>query len=228
MMFTLLAVMTALPLLMYLPPILAKFIRAVSSSDKDDIKLLDGYSGKELNALDLVKMINVEVVDNCLRRLKLGKASGLDRLSAVHLVSAHSILVMHFCNLCRIMLINGLVPGSFGCGIVIPLVKDRTGDINSLHTYRGIALIPVVAKLFEGVMLEICSDFLVRDDLKFGFEAYVGCFNAIFVLRATIDYFQNHGISVFVASLDISKAFDTVIINSLSLSVKLVCLKIVV
>jgi hypothetical protein len=47
-----------------------------ASSDTDDIKLLlDGYSGKELNDLAVVKLINVEVVDNCLCRLKLSKAS---------------------------------------------------------------------------------------------------------------------------------------------------------
>jgi hypothetical protein len=45
------------------------------------------------------------------------------------------------------MLLTGLVPDSFGCGIVIPLLKDKTGDIDYLHNYKGIALIPVVAKL---------------------------------------------------------------------------------
>jgi hypothetical protein len=43
--------------------IASRFSRAYS--DKDDIKLLlNGYSGKELNTLDLVKLTNVEVVDN--------------------------------------------------------------------------------------------------------------------------------------------------------------------
>jgi hypothetical protein len=115
-----------------------------ASSDIDDIKLfLDGYSGKEPNASDLVKLINVEVVNNCLCRIKLGKASGPDHLSVRHLVNAHPILVMHFCNLFRIMLLIGLVPDSFGCGIVISLLRDKTGVINSLHNYRAIALIPV-------------------------------------------------------------------------------------
>jgi hypothetical protein len=35
-------------------------------------------------------------------------------------------------------------------------------------------------------------------------------FCTIFALRSTIDYFQNHGGSIFTASLDIGKAFDTV------------------
>jgi hypothetical protein len=72
---------------------------------------------------------------------------------------------MHFCKLLRIILLSGLVPGSFGCGIVIPLLKDKTGDINYPDNYRGITLIPAVAKLFESVLLDIVSTFLLTDDL---------------------------------------------------------------
>jgi hypothetical protein len=109
--------------------------------------------------------------------LKLGKASDPEHLSAEHLVNTHPILVINFLYLCRIMLLTGLVPDSFGWGIVIPLLKgktcdinsldnyggitNKTCDINSLDNYRGITLIPVVAKLFEGVglLLDICRDF---------------------------------------------------------------------
>ena len=151
--------------------------------------MLDDYSGKDINALDLVKLVNVEIVDNCLRRLSLG--SGPDHLSAEHLVNAHPILVIHLCNLFRTMLVTGLVPDSFGCGTVIPLLKDKTGDNNYLNNYRGITitLILVIAKLFECVIFDICSDFLVTDDLQFGFKPNVGYSNAIFALRSTIDYF---------------------------------------
>jgi peroxiredoxin len=84
-----------------------------------------------------------------------------------------------------------------------------------------------LAKLFEGVLFFIYSDFSVTDELKYCFKANVGCSNAIYALRSTIDYFQNHGSSVFAVSLDTSKAFDTVNhYTLLSLLVKLVCLKI--
>jgi hypothetical protein len=59
----------------------------------------------------------------------------------------------------RIILLTGLVPGSFGCGIVILLLKDKTGDINYPDNYGGITLIPVVAKFFESVLLDIFSGF---------------------------------------------------------------------
>jgi hypothetical protein len=57
------------------------------------------------------------------------------------------------------MVLADLVPDSFGWGIVIPLLKDKTCDINSLDSCRGITLIPVIAKLFEGVLLDIYGDF---------------------------------------------------------------------
>jgi hypothetical protein len=54
------------------------------------------------------------------------------------------------------------VPGSFGCGIVILLLKDKTGDINYPDNYRGITLIPVVAKWFESVLLDILVPYANR------------------------------------------------------------------
>ena len=149
-------------------------------------------------------------MDTCIRRLKLGKACGPDELSAEHIVNAHPILVMHLCALFRVLFTSGFVPDGFGIGTVIPLLKDKTGDVNSLDNYRGITLIPVIAKLFELVILEISSECLETDDLQFGFKSNVGCANAIFTLRSTVDYFKNRGSTVYAASLDISKAFDTV------------------
>ena len=48
------------------------------------------------------------------------------------------------------------------------------------------------------------------NDLQFGFKKGLGCANAILTLRTTIDYFTGRGSSIYAASLDISKAFDTV------------------
>src|SRR5271165_6537802 len=38
----------------------------------------------------------------------------------------------------------------------------------------------------------------------------IGCSNAIFALRQAIEYFNNRGSNVYMASLDASKAFDRV------------------
>ena len=110
----------------------------------------------------------------------------------------------------RAMVARGCVPDAFGSGILVPLLKDKTGNSNSLNNYRGITLIPVIAKLFELVVLDLCSEYLTTDDLQFGFKSNVGCPNAIFALRSTVDYFRERGSTVYMAALDICNAFDTV------------------
>jgi len=164
----------------------------------------------DVDATAIYDSLNVELVDRCIKKLHLGKACGPDGLSAEHLIHAHPILVVHLCALFRYMICNQCVPDDFGKGLIIPLLKDKLGCINSLDNYRGITLIPVIAKLFELVILELCSEYLLTDNLQFGFKPKLGCSNAIFALRSTIDYFRDRGSTIYAASLDIRKAFDRV------------------
>ena len=64
----------------------------------------------------------------------------------------------------------GPAPTDFGRGIIVPLVKDKTGDIHFANNYRQIALLPIISKLFEAVILECYGSCFVVDDLQFGFE----------------------------------------------------------
>ena len=47
---------------------------------------------------------------------------------------------------------HGYVPDNFGKGIIIPLVKDKAEDINSLDNYRAIILTPIIANASEAVI----------------------------------------------------------------------------
>ena len=42
------------------------------------------------------------------------------------------------------------------------------------------------------------------------FTACGGCEKAVFVMRSIVEYFIEHGSSVYLAALDISKAYDRV------------------
>jgi hypothetical protein len=75
-----------------------------------------------------------------------------------HIVIAHPVRVMLLCALFRALFSNGFVPDGFGISTVIPLLKDKTGGVNSLDDYRGITLLLVIAKLIELVILEIRSE----------------------------------------------------------------------
>ena len=72
----------------------------------------------------------------------------------------------------------------------------------------------MVSKLFECVLLNICDDILVSDQLQFGLKNATGCANAIHLFRSTVDYYISKGSTVYTATLDISKAFDMIIITN--------------
>ena len=91
-------------------------------------------------------------------------------LSAEHLLNAHPSLVIHLCLLFPGIASHGYVPDDFGQGIIIPLIKEKLGNVNDLGNYRGITLIPVISKLLELVILDICKPCLQTDDLQFGFK----------------------------------------------------------
>ena len=91
----------------------------------------------------MVELVTVELVEKCVHQLQLGKACGPDDLAAEHFKYAHPLIIVHLCALFRAMLATSVVPGAFGSGIVIPLIKDKIGNVNSLDNYRGITLIPV-------------------------------------------------------------------------------------
>ena len=139
----------------------------------DDSGLLY-YSNKNNNTNilqvsdDSVPIFTIEVIETALSRLKHGKACGPDDIASEHLSHAHSILIIHLRLLFYMMVTHGYVPEGFGLGVIVPLIKDKAGNINSLDNYRAISLTPIIAKLFESVVLELCGNALSSDELQFG------------------------------------------------------------
>ena len=54
------------------------------------------------------------------------------------------------------------------------------------------------------------ATFLYSNDLQFGFKKGIGCANAIHVVQQVVEHFNVRGSTVFISSLDASKAFDRV------------------
>ena len=58
---------------------------------------------------------------------------------------AHPSLVMHLQVLFKQILLHGSVPASFGIGVTIPLLKDKTGNVNDVDNCRGI--LPIISHI---------------------------------------------------------------------------------
>jgi len=91
--------------------------------------------------------------------MKRGKAAGYDNLTLEHIVNSHPSLICHLCKLFNLMLKNSYVPNDFGRGIVIPLIKDKRGNVNDSANYRGITISPVISKIFELCLMDKFDEF---------------------------------------------------------------------
>ena len=130
-------------------------------------------------------------VDNAVQSLKVGKASSLDGISAEHLKYAHPSIVFHLKQLFNLILIHGHVPDAFGQGVVVPLLKDRLGDITDLNNYRAISVSCVISKVFELCITNKFKDLLCSHPLQFGFKKGSGCQNAIFQCNSVLTILLN-------------------------------------
>ena len=104
---------------------------------------------------------------------------------------------------------HSFVPINF-CSRRIVLVPNKSNICDAFGDYRPVTSFNVLAKVFEYCLLEKLSCYIKLHDLQFGFATDGGCEKAVFVLKSVVEYFVEHGSSVYLASQDISKAYDRV------------------
>jgi len=150
----------------------------------------DEYTGD----VDCGCHITVESADRCLHSMKLQKAASLDGIETEHIVFAHPVVVLLLSELFTSILRHAYVPSGFCSGIVIPLPKDKSGDIMDSNNYRGITLSSNISKMFELCLLDRYSCHLMSSDLQFGFT-YDETDHIVFILHGLIIILS---VSVFI------------------------------
>jgi len=167
-----------------------------------------GYVGHLFNDSCL---FDAELVQNMINKMKRGKAGGLDGITIEHLQFSHDLLPCILAKLFNIMLINGHVPRCFGESFTVPVLKSNSSvycKTLTVDDFRGIAISPVISKVFEHCILERFADYFVTSDNQFGFKRHSGCSYALYTLRSVVDYYVKYGSTVNICSIDLSKAFD--------------------
>jgi len=97
---------------------------------------------------------------------------------------------------------------------IVPISKNKNGNMSDTPNYRPVAAATVVSKLLKHFILFCISPFLGTTDNQFGFKAgHSGPSDqCTFLLNHTASYFVTHGSSVHAVFLDAtSKAFDWVL-----------------
>jgi hypothetical protein len=154
--------------------------------------------------------VSSELISRVFNDLKRGKAAGLDSLTAEHLIFSHPALVSILVSLFNLMLRSSYLPASFGLSYTVPIPKISDCNTKALHTgdFRGIAISPILSKVFEYCLHDRFEGYFETIDNQFGFKKRVGCSHAIYTVRRTVEQFTERGSTVNLCTIDLTKAFD--------------------
>jgi hypothetical protein len=174
-------------------------------------KFIEQYDSYALdNCNSCAVMLTMAEVEVAMYSLKCNKSPGCDGLTVEHLINAGGRLPFLLTKLFNGCLAHGFVPNDFGESVIVPVPKGDASKLGVFDGYRPVSLINIVSKVFEMCVLVHLSKVFVSDELQFGFTSGKGCQKALFVLSCIIEHFNDRGSNVYVAGLDITKAFDSV------------------
>ena len=150
-----------------------------------------------------------EVV-SAVKKLKVGKAPGIDKITAEMIRSDVDNNSDILCNLLNKVWSEEKVPQEWKKLIIVKLPKK--GNLSDCNNWRGITLLPVPGKILCRVMLDrmkTAVDKILREE-QAGFRAGRSTMDQIFCLRNIIEQCNEWNSSVYLNYIDFEKAFDSV------------------
>ena len=108
------------------------------------------------------------------------------------------------------LFVHGYLPESLLTVILVPVIKNKAGNINAKDNYRPIALASIISKVVENIILVRIQHQLETNPNQFGFKRNHGTDQCIYALKEVINLYTNLKGCVYSCFLDASKAFDRV------------------
>jgi len=167
-------------------------MQRAESLKEEYTKLRESYCGFPLvSGIDF----DTEMVSKVIAELKSGKAADAAGLTAEHLQYSHPMLSVILTKLFRIILVSGLIPSGFKHSYIVPTpkIKDCRTKAMSCDDFRGIAISPILSKVFEHCLLTYLQSYVVSNDNQFGFRKGLGSSHAIYTVCNIVDQFTARG-----------------------------------
>lgn len=146
-----------------------------------------------------------------MKKLRSGKSCGDDGLYAEMLKTDHVGLITLIANIFTDILQGAVeMPGTWCISRLVVLYKK--GDATLPKNYRPIAIIPVLCKLFSGILLGRIGPLLesLQEPEQGGFRPDHSCSDVIMFMRMIAEKADEWGEEIWSASLDLEKAFDKI------------------
>ena len=162
------------------------------------------------NANTEIDKINFRTIKEALGKIKSNKSDPVWDFSSDFLKEGPDILIYHLEVMIRSFLVHGHVSEILLLATLVPIVKDKLGDLCSSSNYRSIAISSIILKLLDWVIIIKYGHLFKTDDFQFGFQEQSSTSMCSWVVYETIDSYIRKGSKVYGALMDCTKAFDTV------------------
>jgi hypothetical protein len=112
-------------------------------------------------------------------------------------------------DICNAIVREGRIPEDWRKSWIVSIYKGK-GDALECGSYRGVKLLDQVMKVFERVIERRVRRSVTTDSMQFGFMAGRSTTDAIFIVRQVQEHFLTKGKELWMAFVDLEKAFDRV------------------
>ena len=116
--------------------------------------------------------VSAKSITEIVSKLKCGKSAGPDGISAERLKFSDTEIHVLLSLLFSMCLSHGYLPSALIKTTIVPIAKNKAGDLSDSNNYRPITIATITSKLLESVLLLKCSDYLCNN--QFGFKASHG------------------------------------------------------
>ena len=179
------------------------------------------FSKKELKEKFIFKKETPKRIEKIIDGLNAKVAVGKDNISARLIKDAKETLAPIIAQIINIGYEKNIFPNSLKCAIIKPIFKD--GNQNEITNYRPISILPVLSKIFERAAANQIIHFLEENNLlsknQHAYRKFLSTTTCLFELITKIHSNLDNKKITAIASLDLSKAFDSInhelIINKL-------------
>jgi hypothetical protein len=160
--------------------------------------------------------ITAEEITSVINTLPKGKSPGIDGITYEHIKYGGEIIVELLLKLFSYIIELEEIPKSFKMAIKIPIPKGNKTS-RTFDDHRGISLLPCINKMLERIVLSRLQkeEKYSHQPLQGGYQREQDAVTTCFVIDEVVNHCREEKEKVYVAYMDITKAFDTMWIDAM-------------
>ena len=140
------------------------------------------------NCKEEIKKITPDIIKEAVSRIRPQKSDPVFNFTSDCLKNAPQSLYAHISNIIKNFLIHSHVSTVLLLSTLVPIIKDKLGNLCTSKNYRSIAISSLFLKIVDWVIILLYGDSLKLNDLQFAYQPNCSTNMCTWLVVETIDY----------------------------------------